>query len=89
MEAIPLALVLVEASSGRFTYLNRAALELYGVDYLGYDLAGHLDKVRALRADGTPFPLEEMPVGRSLKTGESVHDVEMVIERADGGQHPG
>ncbi|MGE5716754.1 MAG: PAS domain-containing protein, partial [Acidobacteriota bacterium] len=73
---------------GRITYLNRAAQELYGVDYLGYDLADHLEKVRALRTDGAPFPLEEMPVGRSLKTGEAVHDVEMVIERADGRRIP-
>ena len=41
-------------------------------------------KVKARRADGTDYPIEEMPVSRSLKLGQEIHNEEMVIERADG-----
>ena len=76
----------VEAD-GRFSYVNRRANEQYGLDYVGFDLQAHLARVGALRPDGPPFPLEEMPVSHALR-GEEVRDVEMSIERADGVSTP-
>ncbi|MDN7024082.1 PAS domain S-box protein [Methanoculleus sp. FWC-SCC1] len=87
IEAIPSAVVLVEAD-GTFSYVNRRAMELYGLDHVGFDLEEHAAKVKALRPDGTPLPLEEMPVRRSLLAGENVRNVEMFIEREDGVRLP-
>ena len=79
----PVAVVLVEASTDRISYINRRAAELYGTDFGGFDLDAHIAKVRALRLDGTPYPLEEMPVSHAFK-GERVRNREMTIERPDG-----
>jgi PAS domain S-box-containing protein len=87
LETMHSAVVLVE-SDGHFSFLNKRAMELYGIDYLGYDLDSHIAKVNAKKLDGTPFPLEEMPVSYSLKFGEKVQGVEMIIERNDGKQIP-
>jgi PAS domain S-box-containing protein len=86
--ATPSAVVLVEASTGTFLYLNPRARTLYGTDYTGSDLKAHMAKVHALRPDGTPYPLEEMPVSQSLKSGKEIHNMEMVIERPDGVRLP-
>ncbi len=82
------AIVVIDASKGRFSYVNERAVELYGIDYLGTDLKVHTAKVRALRPNGTPYTIEEMPVSRSLEFGESVFNEEMTIERHDGVRFP-
>src|SRR5208283_1673975 len=80
----PSAVVIIDASNGRFSYVNKRAMQLYGFDTLGLGLDENVAKVKARRADGTEYPIEEMPVSRSLKFGEEVHNAEMIIERADG-----
>ena len=87
LEATPSAVVLVEADTGRFSYVNERALELYGIDYRGMDLEAHVKKVQALYPDGTPFPLEEMPISHSFH-GEEIRNVEMSIRRGDGTDVP-
>lgn len=84
LETMPSAVVLVDAADGKFSYMNRRALELYGCTYVGCDLERHLSTVMALRPDGTPFSLRDLPVSRSLKSGISVRNEEIVIKRADG-----
>jgi signal transduction histidine kinase/ActR/RegA family two-component response regulator len=88
LEASPSAIVLIEASSGKFTYINRRAKELYGIDYIGFDLDAHIERIHAQRPDGSPYPLQKMPVSLSLKSGKDVHSEEMTIERADGVRLP-
>ncbi|HMK94338.1 MAG TPA: ATP-binding protein [Candidatus Limnocylindrales bacterium] len=87
LETMPSAVVIVEAS-GKFSYLNKCALSLYGIDYVGFDLDAHIAKVKPLKPDGTPFPLEEMPVSSSLKLGQEIHGVEMTILSATGARWP-
>lgn len=84
LESIPAAVVLIDAATNRFTYMNGRAVELYGRDYLDVDLEAHLDSLEVARCDGTPFPRHELPVTRALRRGETVHDVDMIIKRADG-----
>lgn len=88
LEAIPSAVVLIDAPTRRFSYLNRRAMEIYGIDSMSFDLDAHFEKVGALRSDGMPFPADEMPVHRSLRTGKEIRNDEMVIERADGSRIP-
>jgi PAS domain S-box-containing protein len=84
LETTPLAVVIVDASSGKFSYANKRAMQLYGFNTLGLDLDEHVAKVKAKRMDGTDYPLEEMPISHSLKLGQEVLDKEMILSRPDG-----
>lgn len=84
LERMPSAVVMVDAKTTRIRYINSRANKLYGRDYTGVDLPAHIDGVRALRPDGSPFPFEALPVTRSLRTGESVYDEEMLLRHQDG-----
>ena len=84
LEATPSAVVLIEASTNRFLYVNRRAMELDGTNYVGSDLNNHVMQVNALRTDGTPYPFQEMPISHSLKFGKEVRNEEMIIERNYG-----
>jgi PAS domain S-box-containing protein len=88
LASIPLAVVVIDAASGRFSYMNERAIELYGCDYLGVDLESHLEQIAALRPDGTPFPTEALPATRVMRARETVHGEEMLIHRADGKLFP-
>lgn len=85
LEAMPSAVVIID-TDGKFLYLNKRALELYGINYLGYDMDSHLAKVKALKLDGTPYPYEEMLAVYSLKHGMEVRDKGIIIEKPDGAQ---
>ncbi|NJC87103.1 MAG: PAS domain S-box protein [Desulfuromonas sp.] len=87
LETSPVGIVLVEAAPGRLSLVNRRAAEIYGIDYGGFDLETHVASVKVLLPDGSPFPIQELPVNRAFK-GEEVHDVEMTIERSNGERVP-
>ncbi len=71
LDAMPSAVVIID-TDGKFSYLNKRALKLYGINYLGYDMDSHLAKIKALKLDGTPYSDEDMPAVYSLK-----HDMEV------------
>lgn len=87
LEATPSAVVIIE-TDGRFAYMNQRAKELYGTDYFGVAMETHVNRVQALYMDGSPFPVERLPVNRSLHSGEIVHGIEMSIQRPDGVRLP-
>ncbi|MHB8898460.1 MAG: PAS domain S-box protein [Thermoguttaceae bacterium] len=84
LETTPSAVVVVEAPDGRFSFMNKRALALYGVDYHGVDLVTNIAKIMASRPDGRVYGVEEVPASRALRTGEIVHNEEWIIHRADG-----
>ena len=84
LETIPSAVVIIDAPSGKISYVNKRAMQLYGFDTLGLGVVENAAKVKAKRADGTDYPIEEMPESRSLKFGQEVRNEEMIIERPDG-----
>ncbi len=88
IETIPSAVVVVEGCDGRFSYLNKRATDLYGFKYSGLRLAEHAAKVKAFKPDGVPCTHENIPVGRSLRSGEEVRNEELIIERGDGERVP-
>lgn len=88
LETTPSAVVIVVASSGKFSYANKRAMQLYGFETLGLDLDEHVAKVKAKRMDGTDYPLDEMPISHSLRLGQEVHDKEMILSRIDGQSFP-
>ena len=84
LETTPSAVVIIEANTGKFSYVNKRAAQLYGFDTVELSLDENVAKVKARRVDGTEYPIEEMPLSRSLKFGQEVYNQEMIIERADG-----
>ncbi len=88
LEAIPVAVVIVEAADGRLSYINGRAKELYGCDCAGCTPEQQAASISLLTPEGAVFPLEDLPVCRSLKAGEVVRGEELIIERTDGVRLP-
>lgn len=71
-------------ASGRIIESNPAAVEILGLardQQLGRSVAD--PRWRTTRPDGSAFPPEELPVARTLRTGEIVRDVSMAIDLPD------
>jgi PAS domain S-box-containing protein len=87
VEQLPIG-VMVTDETGRILSLNAAGKRIHGVDPLE-DLRVTLDDYLAryeLRdTDGTPVPLEHLPIAQALR-GDYVSDRELVLRRPDGEQ---
>jgi PAS domain S-box-containing protein len=85
IDQLPEAVVLVESEPERVTMANRQASLL-----LGWDLSDALPLEELLSRnprfspDGEGIPIEEIPVVRSLRYGETVARSEIQLEREDG-----
>jgi len=77
------ALFLMDAE-GRVTFLNPAAEEMFGWgrdEMLGKSLH---DSIHYRRPDGTPYPMNDCPLGGVMERGESVQGHEDVFFARDG-----
>lgn len=82
IESLPVALYLTDAS-GRITYFNRAAADLWGREpRLGQDF--WCGALRLFRPDGTPLPHEECPMAQTLRSGLPTLGEIAIAERPDG-----
>jgi len=75
-------------TGGRFTFVNRAAARMLGYaqeEIIGQD--GHA-LIHHARPDGTPYPEEECPIFRALRSGQSARVEDEVFWRADGAPFP-
>jgi PAS domain S-box-containing protein len=83
LENLPEGAFIAEAD-GRVMLANQAARQLLGRDVppgTRIDVEGEAYGFR--RADGTPYPADELPISRALR-GEPVTRQEVVIQRPDG-----
>ncbi|HEX7241336.1 MAG TPA: GAF domain-containing protein, partial [Longimicrobiaceae bacterium] len=88
VEALPVGVVVAEAPDGRIVFMNPAAVELGGrpPSELAADGADqYTARWRILTPTGDSFPPEQLPLTRAV-AGETVREVEMVLERPDGTQ---
>jgi PAS domain S-box-containing protein len=83
LENIPVAVVIVEASDGRLSFINGRARELYGFDSSNLAMKEHLETVKPKKTDGSVYPFHELPVTLALK-GQTVLSKELMLERPDG-----
>ena len=83
LETIPLAVVIAEAQSNRLLYTNRHARKLYGFDPSRLSLAESIAKVKPKRSDGSPYPINELPLYLALH-GQTVLNKELTLEQPDG-----
>ncbi len=77
--------VLLADTDGNFTFANPAAEEMLGLGTSEIADRSYRDPAWGICGpDGGPFPDEQLPVARVLRTGEAVKGVEHGVERPDG-----
>ena len=82
LRAIPVAVYSCDAE-GRVTFFNRAAAKLWGREpELNKDLWCGSWKI--FKPDGSPMPLDQCPMARTIREGRSIQGEEIVVERRDG-----
>jgi PAS domain S-box-containing protein len=85
IELFPMAAYAVRAPDGVIAWFNSRAAELWGrVPAVGDTDERFCGAYRLYHADGTPMAHCDTPVALALKTGISVHEQEVVIERPEG-----
>lgn len=85
IELFPMAAYAVRAPDGVIAWFNSRAAELWGrVPAVGDTDERFCGAYNLYHADGTKMDHCDTPVALALKTGVSVHDREVVIERPDG-----
>jgi PAS domain S-box-containing protein len=84
LKLIPVGIIILESPTGRITYANDRAVELYGVNPAGLEIPNHsTKKMKILKPNGEIYPPETLPASRALN-GEKVVKDEAIIERPDG-----
>lgn len=85
LNVIPLGIVIIESPEGTISYVNKRAIELYGVDPRGIQMESHSTlAMKLLTPDGDVYLPERLPASRALLHGETVRNEEVLIEQAGG-----
>jgi PAS domain S-box-containing protein len=84
LEQSPLAVVLVEAPSGRVTFANERVRQIFGHAYRSDRLESYSDQWHGLHPDGRPIASEEWPISRAIQRGEVVANESVMIDDAAG-----
>ena len=86
LEQMPGGLIVAEAPSGRFLMKNEQMRQILSDDVLSVERIEEYDQFeyRGFHPNGQAYALEEIPLVRSLKSGEVVHSEEMNIVWDDG-----
>jgi PAS domain S-box-containing protein len=88
LDTIPSGLIVVEGPDIRVAFMNRRSQEFFGTPpEIGKPLPTYLASSKLLHPDNTPFDINELPIYRSLRSGEVVRGEELVIEPQDGQRH--
>ena len=84
IDTIP-AGVLVANADGGVLLSNRAAAEIVGDVPTGV-AHGQRQEYRLHRIDGAPFALDDLPMARALKRGQTTRGIEALLRRQDGSE---
>lgn len=83
VDMIPAAVYTCDLS-GRVTYYNRRAVELWGREPKGSDVERFCGSFRLYQLDGTPLPHDQSPMAEAIRTSNApLPNLEVVIERPD------
>jgi PAS domain S-box-containing protein len=86
---LPAGVFFVQAPTGRPLLVNARARQLLGQREDASASLAHLSSVyRLFRPDGTPYPVEELPVVQALKYGRTTMRDDIVVHRPDGRRVP-
>jgi two-component system, cell cycle sensor histidine kinase and response regulator CckA len=87
IEQSPAGILVADAPSGEIRIANSAALGIRGPTELALTeirMDRHAESWRMYQSDGTPFRGDALPLSRAILHGETVRDVDVVIQRDDG-----
>ena len=72
-------------TEGRIAYYNQAAADLWNREpRINEPAELFCGSSRMFTPDGRPLPHDQCPMAEALRTGEPIHEAEIVVERADG-----
>jgi len=87
MDHSPAGIAVADAPSGKLRYVNKAALSIRGGTHdevvSGVGLDEYVASWQLFNVDGTPLPLDEVPLARAIKYGE-ICQREFIIRRPNG-----
>jgi PAS domain S-box-containing protein len=87
VESSPAGIVIADAPDGKIRIVNRAALisqEEAAETVTGIEMEEYTRRWRFLKSNGDVYATEEMPLSRAILQGETLQNVEVVIELPDG-----
>ncbi|MDH7601110.1 MAG: SpoIIE family protein phosphatase [Armatimonadota bacterium] len=85
LDTVPSGIIVTEGPDMRIAFMNRRSQEFFRVrPEVGEPLPSYLANSKLMHPDGTPFAEEDLPIHRSLRTGEVVCGEELIIETEDG-----
>ncbi|MFB2935047.1 PAS domain S-box protein [Aerosakkonemataceae cyanobacterium BLCC-F154] len=84
LQQLPAGVILAEAPSGKVVFGNQRTEEMFGHSFFYSENVEEYSEWKLLYADGSLYPAREMPLARSLITGEVITGEEITLERGDG-----
>lgn len=81
---LPAGVLIAEVPTGRAVLWNRQAEEIWRQRYLPYASFEEYRHMRGVHPDGRPYLLDDWPVVRAVRKGETVTDEEITVIRGDG-----
>lgn len=90
LDVLPEGIMVADLDPPVVAAMNRAALEFLGVNAVGQPVPipppGPEGEFGARRVDGTPYPIEDLPMERALLRGEVVRGDQFLIRNAVNGR---
>ena len=84
LDLLPVATFICDVS-GRIIQYNRRAADVWGREpAIGQTHRQFSKGAKYFRPDGREMPRDEIPMAKALATGSTIHESEVLIERADG-----
>jgi ActR/RegA family two-component response regulator/PAS domain-containing protein len=84
LKCVPVGVMVVRRDDGHPIYVNGRWKELFGIPMdASRDILSLLSTVRCERADGTPYPLEQLPIPLALRTGRPAEERSLRVRRDD------
>ena len=89
VDTSPVGLIVVDARTGKFVSVNEEAQRLFNATgESGVSMEELLPRLAFRRRDGREIPVEDLPLLRALRTGETVRGEEVVFHLPDGQSVP-
>ena len=84
LRCLPVGVMVVRRDDGRPVYVNARWKELFGIPMdATRDILSLLSTMRCERRDGSPYPLEQLPIPTALRTGQPAEVDDLRVRRDD------
>jgi PAS domain S-box-containing protein len=84
LETVPIGIIVADYDTEKITYASKGVSEIYGSCATGGLIDNEDRPYKLLRPDGSIMQTDELPLVRSLRLGERVSNVEILVRREDG-----